>query len=310
MIRKLLLFLILVIGTPNLIAQKFGDNNPVWNYGSYSGFTGDIGHSKLTVKKDTIFNGKKCVLLNKGGHFGCAFLPYLSMVCTDSLKVLFWSASIQEFQVLYDFGANKNDAWEITFDDVWGAKSKIYCKIDSVYTENINGRSLKAQKIRINYQDSIFLDVHRDRVYTVIEQVGCTRFLFPWIIDYGVCDDGGISSLRCFENDSIGFYQFDTSQVCQYSEVGTDERLSDKNDWQIFPNPSKGKFQVIVPAKEDKMVLSILNMQGTEVYFQEINNASGLVHNIDFSLQPSGVYLMEIQDQNGKNVRKKLVLQR
>ncbi len=310
MIRPIVVFLILVMSTSILFAQKFGDNNPVWNYGSYKGFTGHIGHSKLSVKKDTIFNGKECILLNKGGHFGCAFLPYMKMVCTDSLKVLFWSESIQEFQVLYDLGAKKNDKWEILFDDVWGATSKIYCKIDSVYTENINGRSLKAQKIRINYIDSIFLDVHRDPVYTVIEHIGYTSFLFPWTIGYGFCDDGGISGLRCFENDSIGFYQFFTSRACNYSEVGTEEIIVDKNEWQIFPNPSKDKFQIIVPANEDKMLVSILNMQGTEVYFQELNNASGLVFDIDLSLQPSGIYVLEIQDQNGRKVRKKLVLQR
>ena len=73
----------------------------------------------------------------------------------------------------------------------------------------------------------------------------------------------------------------------------------------IYPNPSKGKFQITVKNAQptDNFSLEIYNTEGKQVY--QKNNA---ISEIDLSNQPEGVFLVKVL-YNGSVLIKKLFIQ-
>lgn len=224
-------------------AQFFGAGNPVWNYNVASSWGGFSYHEKVTVRSDTIFNGLQCVLLKREGG-GDNFIPYRNMLCTDSTKVMFWSVRNNSFQVLYDFEAKQGDSWKLHVEDNNGDNSgfgfdlKVVFKVDSVYKELINGVNLQVQEI-VEW-DTVNNEAHPYHRFKVYERVGCDQYLFPW--DKRGLDADYTFGLRCFEDDSIGFYQFDKRVDCNYAH-SVPEELGSANI-VVFPNPSTTHFTI------------------------------------------------------------------
>ena len=78
---------------------------------------------------------------------------------------------------------------------------------------------------------------------------------------------------------------------------------------EVFPNPSKGKFNLIVSDPNAGIAyLSIFNLNGRKLYSEQFNiNVNSNNFNIDLSGFSKGIYLLKIQI-NGTNLSKKLVV--
>ena len=73
----------------------------------------------------------------------------------------------------------------------------------------------------------------------------------------------------------------------------------------VFPNPSKGLFFLQSEKRKLSNIL-IYNLVGEKIYQAEINNAQ---IEIDLSKQPTGVYFMQITDENKNVVNRKIIIQ-
>ena len=301
-------FAVLLFSCTELNAQNFGDNSPVWNYSVSSGFwAGGLSyHLRLSVEKDTTFLGKQCKILTSGKRGIDNYMPYKNMVCQDSSKVVFWSPSLSEFQTLYDFSAKKGKSWKAKLDEYnFGDYDFAYFLVDSIYTQTINNRSLITQSIRFG-KDS--LSVHTDElshVMTVIESIGCTQFLFPW--DYSGLDGDYVDGIRCYVDDSIGFFKFQKNVACNYTQVGVNETLFSQGI-SVFPNPNKGKFSIhgIHPNGELNSI-EIMDLQGKVIPI----NYSMTNEGISISIQniKSGLYFIKLELSNGEFIREKVIVQ-
>lgn len=302
-------FFVVLFSYVKLHAQNFGDNNPVWNYNVTSGWGGQRYHLKLSIKKDTIFNGKKCKILTPGKSGIPNYMPYKNMICQDSGKVVFWSPSMQEFQILYDFKAKKGTYWKAKLDGYkLIANSEIFhFLVDSTYISSINGKSLSVQSIRIGVDSS---DLHSEifpsyMTETVIESIGYTKFLFPW--DYGPLDDDFVNGIRCFEDDSIGFYRFDYSVACNYTQVSIDQ-LNEAENFSVFPNPSKGLFY-LEGITANITAISIVDLAGNSVGLTCDLNSENEPKTVELQKVQQGIYFVEIATKADQIIRRKVVVQ-
>ncbi len=73
----------------------------------------------------------------------------------------------------------------------------------------------------------------------------------------------------------------------------------------IFPNPSKGIFQLSTNHHETKSI-SVYNLIGVCVYQSEINNQKTT---INISSQPKGVYFIKLMDGDKNTINKKIIIQ-
>jgi PKD repeat protein/photosystem II stability/assembly factor-like uncharacterized protein len=78
---------------------------------------------------------------------------------------------------------------------------------------------------------------------------------------------------------------------------------------EIFPNPSKGKFDLkFESAKSGLITLTMMNSMGQSVYNEDLNIVAGeYKKSFDFSKLGSGVYMLELGEADHK-VKKKIVI--
>ena len=78
--------------------------------------------------------------------------------------------------------------------------------------------------------------------------------------------------------------------------------------FELFPNPNSGKFNLnfTLPKKGDTEV-RVLDVQGRELYFEQLNNFSGEYSNeIEIANAARGVYFLHVS-QKGKQMVKKII---
>jgi len=88
------------------------------------------------------------------------------------------------------------------------------------------------------------------------------------------------------------------------------ERFLDLKSLSYYPNPSNGKFSLKFNTdKKSPVQVKVLDILGTEVYSETVNDFSGDYENeIDLRKQDRGVYLLQII-QNERVVRKKVIVE-
>ena len=107
---------------------------------------------------------------------------------------------------------------------------------------------------------------------------------------YTFAEDGiYIVSLKAINSLSDSVYtdtiKIETSEI---EELGSFEL--------IYPNPNKGKFQILFNKKYQN--ISIYNCLGTEIFQQNISNRE-IKYNIDISQHPAGIYFLEVSNKTG-----------
>ncbi len=111
---------------------------------------------------------------------------------------------------------------------------------------------------------------------------------------FGMTSRGGFSSTcllaRCGTLFKIGI------------ATGITENNKSAIGFNIFPNPSKGTFTIA--AKENNYTLSITNILGESIYKSEIKNQKT---EVDLSLQPNGIYFINIQTEKESNTQKIII---
>jgi hypothetical protein len=94
----------------------------------------------------------------------------------------------------------------------------------------------------------------------------------------------------------------DTS-VC-YSVIAVSViKKSFGEELQLFPNPNQGQFTLRMP-QDEQVDIRVLNLQGQVVMQQKAMHQEQLEVSLD---GPSGIYFLEIQNESGERVLKKLI---
>lgn len=90
-------------------------------------------------------------------------------------------------------------------------------------------------------------------------------------------------------------------------EVGLDETGLVAEDVTLYPNPGNGLLSVESARLSGELHLRILDLQGKELYVQDLIRQSQKAYTLDLQHLPSGIYLMELQ-QGNHLLYKKLII--
>jgi hypothetical protein len=86
--------------------------------------------------------------------------------------------------------------------------------------------------------------------------------------------------------------------------IGIDEILAENEGLVVFPNPSSGNFTVY--NSESRADLSVYNLIGEQVFYKKINSK---VENVDLQTISSGIYFVEVKNDDDKIYRKKILVE-
>jgi L-ascorbate metabolism protein UlaG (beta-lactamase superfamily) len=113
----------------------------------------------------------------------------------------------------------------------------------------------------------------------------------------------GIPKVYFMEEEcpEIHFYR-DGDSLKTEENSGINEVDDNDDSFQIFPNPSNGKFTVNLNPNLEAKQIEVFSSNGQRVFCNPIGNLSTLSY--DFSAYPKGVYIIEIKTSEGIEIKK------
>lgn len=169
---------------------------------------------------------------------------------------------------------------------------------------------------------AVDLDVTLTSEYTTEEVVNATSYL--WVLEppeAGTFDGTGLIGTAHWSADYVDIVAYVSvtaindcgetiSEVLgvSLSPVGINQMAISDNDITIAPNPSTGRFDILIDGVIGDFDLIIVNAAGQFVQKQELLNTLGnTTHSIDISNQPKGAYYLKLINNNGVVVKKILL---
>lgn len=270
--------------------QDFAPVGAVWYYNQ-----GTINPDLNTYKTfesvlDTSINGIECKKIVESERYIEVEKTVNHYMYEKNDSVFFYADN--NFNLLYDFGANKGDTIILEYFDTQDGKLKLI--IDSVSTIDINGVERKIQYVTSG--DGISIEFANE----IIEGIGSSHFLFP------TYDNSQNGKLRCYEDDIVGlfknpfFYGGEYSGECDFITNITDKKY--KSQLEIYPNPFSNSIEIV--GLQSNTALSIINSNGSIVMESKISQNE----KIDLTPLEKGIYFIRIID--GEQIRTSKIIKK
>ena len=205
-------------------------------------------------------------------------------------KVYWWNNTLEEFTVLYDFGAEEGDTWVTKV----GTETLIM-HVDAVETVEYEGKTYRM--LRVSDVDDIFSG-------DIVCGIGHLTSFFPEkLMDNR--DRISVEGLRCYWiEDELVFKPGDEDCDAVYSEVhGVEEDgpSAGSGAFTVYPNPTNDVLFVetrLIASLPDQ-TYRITNLMGQTVLSGNINADN---QQIDVSSLPKGMYFITVADETRKFV--------
>ena len=202
-------------------------------------------------------------------------------------KVYWWNKTLNEFTILYDFGAEEGDEWEIKVGN-----ESITVHVDAVEQYTYESRQLKM--LRVRDDADIFSG-------DIVCGIGHLTSFFPEKLMAKGCRVEGI---RCFwQNGELVFHygEQDCDEIYEEHHFGVEE-IEDENGFAIYPNPSHDVIFVgMRRATSLQEEYRITNIMGQTLMTGEITSEN---KQIDVSSLTNGIYFITFAGETQKFVVK------
>ena len=204
-------------------------------------------------------------------------------------KVYWWNKTLEEFSVLYDFGAEEGDSWTIKV----GTETLIM-HVNSVETVEYEGKTYRM--LHVSDADDYFSG-------DIVCGIGHLTSFFPErLMDNG--DGIRVEGLRCYWiEDELVFKYGDEDCDAIYSEVhGVEEDgpSTGSGTFTVYPNPTNGVLTIHHSEfRIHHSEFQIANLMGQTVLSGNINAEN---QQIDVSSLPQGMYFITVGEATRKFV--------
>ena len=204
-------------------------------------------------------------------------------------KVYWWNKTLEEFTVLYDFGAQEGDEWEIKVGN-----ESLVMHVDAV--ENIEYEGRTYRMLHVSDSQDLFSG-------DIVCGIGHLTSFFPErLMDNG--DGIRVEGLRCYWiEDELVFKPGDEDCDAIYSEVhGVDEDSPSTSSgaFAVYPNPTNGVLTIHHSAfRIHHSAFRITNLMGQTVLS---GNITAETQQINVSSLPKGMYFITFTGETRKFV--------
>ena len=244
--------------------------------------TGDITYQHLEYAADTAINSKRVkIIVETNTMYDKSTWTDVEYIYEDGEKIYWWNKDLEDFTLLYDFGAEVGDEWEIN-----GGWFTITVHVDAAQTV-----TYKSQEYRILSVS----DVSHLFTGDIICGIGHMNRFFP---ESPIAKDYEVDGLRCFWQDGelILHMGDEDCDAVYYGIHDVDEDT--EATFAVYPNPTDGLLHVVetvcTPSLQGQTEYRITNLLGQTVLIGEVTKT------IDVSSLPAGLYYLTIGDQTQK----------
>ncbi|MBP7497069.1 MAG: T9SS type A sorting domain-containing protein [Bacteroidales bacterium] len=291
---KTKLILLLVFNSTLVFSQYFAPVGAKWNYTVKWAFALNNEETYMTVNstKDTLINNIRCSKLESSMEFCGGYAYRNCFVYSSDSIVYFFDKTIGEFQILYNFKAKANDSWIIKYPTHNNIIDTVIISVISVSNNIINSKTLKSLNVSYKsyHNPAINYNSH------ITEILGDNVYLFNFYY-YGImCDSNYSDGLRCYEDNTFGFYSTGIADSCTYSYyVGINGADSKTINVDVFPNPAVEQITLLNNSNFGNLIAELYNTTGELIRKEPITIRTTW----NISYLNSGLYFIKIH--NSKN---------
>ena len=281
------------------LSQNWAPIGAKWHFSKFYDFHLDIQEYTLIESVgDTIINRIPSTHLVIKNNWACSITDdHVFMYQTLENKIYAKINIESEFHMLYNFSAKIGDSWKfpIMFNSMY--TDTLQYTVTNIFTTNINGHTRKVLSCDLEFKLGVFW--YRAYATQLIEGIGDIHYMFPWQVQF--CDEDYIFGLRCYEDNEIGLFHYNTNVECDYITETSNSQLEQNNDIEIFPNPSLNRIYINNP-ELIYLKLEVIDSQGNVLLKKD-----GFITEIVPDELAPGLYFIRIFNSNGKISVKRLI---
>lgn len=268
------------------------------------------GNNKIEYTHDTVLFGKTCQILKTTEYTYVSPGPWLPIILL-STQVLpnnytysngdtVFYLNNNHFSVLYNFGAQVNDRWDLGVDTNGGLCSRSIVKVDSTSSITINSSTHQVLYTSDSANSSV-------GIYgKIIEHIGSMDYLFPtgrncdpqsWV-DFYMYD------FSCFQDYTMSYIVVDSAECQNPYHVGMSKLSRDLDQIQCYPNPVEDKLNIRF-FNETNYRINIYNILGEKMIATK--NPMNQSIDIDLSNVAPGIYIATFENSSGEKINKRII---
>tara|TARA_Y100000782_G_scaffold98497_1_gene112176 strand:- start:6338 stop:7036 length:699 start_codon:yes stop_codon:yes gene_type:complete len=220
----------------------------------------------------------------------------------DGDTVFYFDRYDSVFHPLYVFNAQAGAHFYFYYNQNLGIGNAFFYAIDSVWTEVINGDTLRTQQVSWATQTA-----GNEGVSIVNERFGNMDYLFNYMSGGGYlinCPQKPMG-LRCYSDPYFGFYETgivtDCDDTIPYVSV---EEINTENGIKLWPNPVNNTLNIQVNTGLE--ALNIYNINGQLIKPINVSPTQNQSLTIDITDLPPGIYSL-VGLSNQETIKAKFV---
>lgn len=252
---------------------------------------GDVTYQHLEYAADTAINSRRAkIIVETNTMYDKSESINHEYIYEDGDQIYWWNKDLEDFTLLYDFGADVGDEWEIN-----GGWFTITVHVDAAHTVTYKSETYRV--LSVSDPSHLFTG-------DIICGIGHTKSFFP---ETPIAKDYEVDGLRCYwqDGDLVLHLGEEDCDAIYYEIHGVDENVV--SEFTVYPNPSSGLLFVI-PSPPNTVitnnVITNYNYRITNLLGQTLK--SGLItadhQQIDARNLPNGMYYLTIGNQTQKIV--------
>ncbi len=270
-----------------------GEGNPEWYY-EIQNENGSVTYQHLEYAADTTVNHKDVTIIirtntlyDKDGHSEVT----REYVYEEDDVVYWWNKDLEEFTVLYDFGAQEGDSWVIKV-----GTETLTMHVDAVELYEYKGKLFRM--LQVSDDEDLFSG-------TIVGGIGHLTSFFPEkLMTRG--KNFRVEGIRCYWREGELVFKYgeeDCDAMYEKYHHGIEENGSSTGSetLSVYPNPTHGVLVVETQnfASLPTQTYRITNLMGQTVQAGSLNAET---QQIDVSGLPQGMYFISVGDVTRKFV--------
>ena len=125
-----------------------------------------------------------------------------------------------------------------------------------------------------------------------------------YITDYLVNKENGIFSLIYTATDGSGNVSIPAERLVNVSECGSGISTSANGKVEIYPNPNKGSFDILIDMPvQGRIKISVVNLLGEVIKDAEVSSGKAIYH-MELGSISQGIYMVKVQSANISLIKK------
>ena len=240
---------------------------------------GDVTYQHLEYAADTAINSKRVKIITETNTmYDKSESINHEYIYEDGDRIYWWNKDLEDFTLLYDFGADVGDEWEIN-----GGWFTITVHVDAAHTVTYKSETYRV--LSVSDPSHLFTG-------DIICGIGHTKSFFP---ETPMAKNYEVDGLRCFWQDGelvVNMGEEDCDAIYNTIHMEVDENAD--TTFSVYPNPTNGLLFVL---SKNAQEYRITNLLGQTV---KSGSITAEPQQIDVRDLKEGMYFITVGEQTQK----------